>query len=219
MLTRLNFNAIKRFFGGVTKEPKDWKEAHEHAMGEVKRLEDLVYRLQAVVKDYADSLNKKGALSITQATIDASVIGGDESAAGRFTKLGVGQAAPTSSEHAAYIGSGSGRQYCIADGGSSGNSAGPGFVLAYGGNIRQGIGGYSGLGLGASFDGRLAIYSQSYDLVLAHASNSYCVDFVNPADGAAAQVGTLTNAPSAGNPAYWLKVKISGNVRYIPCWS
>lgn len=218
MLTRLNFNAIKRVFGGVTKEPKDWKEAHDHAMSEVKRLEDLVYRLQAVVKDYADSLNKKGALAITQATIDASVIGGDESAAGRFTKLGVGQAPPTSTEHSAYLGTGSGRQYVVADGGSSGAAGGPGFVLAYGGTLSQGLGGYSSL-LGGAFDQRMTLYSAAFDMVIGHASNSYCVDFVNPADGAAAQTGTLTNAPSAGNPAYWLKIKIAGSARYIPCWS
>lgn len=219
MLSRFNFNPIARLFGVVSPAPKDWKEAHEKALAEIKRLEDLVYRLQATVKDYTESLNKKGALAITQATIDASVIGGDESATGRFTKLGVGQAPPTSTDHAAYVGSRSGRQYLVVDGGGSGNSAGPSLVFAYNGTITQGIGGYSSIGLGASYDQRLSIYSQSFDLVIAHASNSYCVDFVNPADGAAAATGTLTNAPSAGNPAYWLKIKIAGSVRYIPCWS
>lgn len=37
--------------------------------------------------------------------------------------------------------------------------------------------------------------------------------------GAAAQVGTLTNAPTAGNPTFWLPVNIAGAVRYIPCWT
>ena len=33
-------------------------------------------------------------------------------------------------------------------------------------------------------------------------------------------VGTITNAPSAGNPNEWLKIKdSSGNIKYIPCWS
>lgn len=41
----------------------------------------------------------------------------------------------------------------------------------------------------------------------------------NPQNGAAAATGTLTNAPSAGNPSEWLKVKIGANVRYIPCWA
>lgn len=32
------------------------------------------------------------------------------------------------------------------------------------------------------------------------------------------QVGTLTNAPVAGNPAFWMPVSIAGTVRYIPAW-
>jgi hypothetical protein len=36
--------------------------------------------------------------------------------------------------------------------------------------------------------------------------------------GAGAGAGTLTNAPSAGDPAFWLPVSIAGTVRYIPCW-
>lgn len=37
-------------------------------------------------------------------------------------------------------------------------------------------------------------------------------------DGAAAQVGTLTNSPVAGNPAFWLPVTVNGTNRHIPCW-
>lgn len=36
--------------------------------------------------------------------------------------------------------------------------------------------------------------------------------------GAAASVGTLTNAPSAGNPNFWIPVSIAGTVRYLPAW-
>lgn len=42
--------------------------------------------------------------------------------------------------------------------------------------------------------------------------------FDNVVNGSGAQVGTLNNAPVAGNPAYWLKVLISGTLRRIPCW-
>lgn len=45
------------------------------------------------------------------------------------------------------------------------------------------------------------------------------VQFSNPQDGAGAASGTLTNAPSAGNPSDWIKVKIGANVRYIPAWA
>lgn len=37
--------------------------------------------------------------------------------------------------------------------------------------------------------------------------------------GASVGGGTLTNATSAGDPAFWLPVNIAGNVRYIPCWA
>lgn len=36
--------------------------------------------------------------------------------------------------------------------------------------------------------------------------------------GAAAALGTLTNAPSAGNPNFWIPINIAGTVRYIPAW-
>ncbi len=33
------------------------------------------------------------------------------------------------------------------------------------------------------------------------------------------QVGTITNAPSAGNPVFWIPINIAGSVRYIPAWA
>lgn len=37
-------------------------------------------------------------------------------------------------------------------------------------------------------------------------------------DGAAAALGTLTNAPVAGNPTKWVPINDNGTTRYIPCW-
>jgi hypothetical protein len=37
-------------------------------------------------------------------------------------------------------------------------------------------------------------------------------------NGAGAAAGTLANAPSAGNPAFWLQVSINGTPRFIPAW-
>lgn len=37
-------------------------------------------------------------------------------------------------------------------------------------------------------------------------------------NGAAAQVGTLTNAPAAGNPTKWIPINDNGTTRYIPAW-
>lgn len=38
-------------------------------------------------------------------------------------------------------------------------------------------------------------------------------------DGAGAQVGTLTNAPTAGNPSKWIPINDNGTTRYIPAWT
>jgi hypothetical protein len=37
-------------------------------------------------------------------------------------------------------------------------------------------------------------------------------------NGAAAAAGTLTNAPSAGNPTKWIPINDNGTTRYIPAW-
>jgi len=40
----------------------------------------------------------------------------------------------------------------------------------------------------------------------------------NVTTGAGAGAGTITNAPTAGNPTFWLPININGTVLYIPCW-
>lgn len=55
-------------------------------------------------------------------------------------------------------------------------------------------------------------------LVNANATQGVCIGYLGPINGAAAAVGTLTNAPVAGNPAFWMKITIDGTDRYIPCW-
>lgn len=37
-------------------------------------------------------------------------------------------------------------------------------------------------------------------------------------DGAAAATGTLSNAPTAGDPTKWVPIDDNGTIRYIPCW-
>jgi hypothetical protein len=42
---------------------------------------------------------------------------------------------------------------------------------------------------------------------------------LNHVNGAAAGVGTLTNAPAAGNPTFWLPITINAlGTKYVPCW-
>jgi hypothetical protein len=40
----------------------------------------------------------------------------------------------------------------------------------------------------------------------------------NQTNQAGAATGTLTNAPAATNPNFWLPVNINGVLRKIPCW-
>lgn len=37
-------------------------------------------------------------------------------------------------------------------------------------------------------------------------------------DGVGASAGTLTNAPSAGNPTKWIKINDNGTIRAVPAW-
>lgn len=41
----------------------------------------------------------------------------------------------------------------------------------------------------------------------------------NQVNGAGAAAGTLNNAPTAGDPAFWIPVTINGANRFIPCWA
>lgn len=41
---------------------------------------------------------------------------------------------------------------------------------------------------------------------------------VSLTNGAGTSVGTLTNAPSVGNPTKWIPINDNGTTRYIPCW-
>lgn len=54
--------------------------------------------------------------------------------------------------------------------------------------------------------------SLSGDTVLLHGLGNTLVN------GAGASIGTLTNAPIAGNPTKWVALDDSGVTRYIPCW-
>jgi hypothetical protein len=43
--------------------------------------------------------------------------------------------------------------------------------------------------------------------------------FTNQTDAAGASVGTLTNAPHAGNPDFWRRESVNGVNRAVPCWN
>lgn len=67
-------------------------------------------------------------------------------------------------------------------------------------------------------DGTVTLGSaaRGWEAVFVSADNSYRAS--GQTSGAGASLGTLTNAPSAGNPAFWLRVVINGVNHFIPAW-
>jgi hypothetical protein len=49
-------------------------------------------------------------------------------------------------------------------------------------------------------------------------TTSLIIALGNLPNNAAAQLGTLTNAPTAGNPTKWIPINDNGTIRNIPCW-
>lgn len=45
------------------------------------------------------------------------------------------------------------------------------------------------------------------------------LEFSGQTDGAGAGAGTLTNAPTAGDPSEWIPITNGGNARFIPAWA
>lgn len=69
----------------------------------------------------------------------------------------------------------------------------------------------SGLSVGTTSDpGNGMIYTNSATFMI-RTKTSYT-------NGAAAAVGTITNAPAAGNPTKWIPVDDNGTTRYVPAW-
>lgn len=59
------------------------------------------------------------------------------------------------------------------------------------------------------------------DAVTANLTNTQTTLLTSSAtltDGAGANTGTLTNAPTAGNPTKWVPIDDNGTIRYIPAW-
>lgn len=54
--------------------------------------------------------------------------------------------------------------------------------------------------------------THTYNDLLLHRST------VSMTDGAAGNVGSLNNAPVAGNPTKWIPINDNGTTRYIPAW-
>lgn len=74
---------------------------------------------------------------------------------------------------------------------------------------------------GANLQARLADDSGFSDVLVDQIvtnNGTFLVSDVALTDGAAAAVGTLSNAPVAGNPTKWIPISDNGTTRYIPAW-
>lgn len=53
---------------------------------------------------------------------------------------------------------------------------------------------------------------------ITHGSTTLLTTTTALTNGAAADTGTLTNAPAAGDPTKWIPINDNGTTRYIPAW-
>lgn len=69
-----------------------------------------------------------------------------------------------------------------------------------------------------TYNGNLVIPAPVSGRCLTIADNTLLRTTVSFSNGAAAAAGTLTNAPTAGNPTKWIPIDDNGTTRYIPAW-
>jgi len=62
------------------------------------------------------------------------------------------------------------------------------------------------------------VTSITFAMAITHASATLLTTTVALTNGAAASLGTLTNAPAAGDPTKWVPINDNGTTRYIPAW-
>ena len=88
-------------------------------------------------------------------------------------------------------------------------------------NVASGFGTLALMKSGGSVtinDGATGAASAFYIKGSAYGAATAAIRIDGHTSGAAAGVGTLTNAPASTNPNFWLPINIAGTVRYIPCW-
>lgn len=62
------------------------------------------------------------------------------------------------------------------------------------------------------------VATQRLAVIVPTTAANAAVNFLNTVNQAAAAGGTLTNAPAAGNPTFWLPILVAGVIKSIPCW-
>jgi hypothetical protein len=79
-------------------------------------------------------------------------------------------------------------------------------------------GGFAGGDLGGAYPNPIVVKAANPTLSGATITGDGSLHFLLQTTDAGAQAGTLTNAPTAGNPTFWLRVTIDGVPLAIPAW-
>lgn len=74
--------------------------------------------------------------------------------------------------------------------------------------------------IGNSSDGSIAKFcrANSPTDIMVDIDYNGLIGFPNSTSGAGAGIGTLTNAPAAGNPQFWVPIKIGATAYWVPAW-
>lgn len=75
------------------------------------------------------------------------------------------------------------------------------------------------IGLVAGSRPRSGFFGTSVIAPLMQVTGDGGMEFTNQTDGAGVGAGTLTNAPTAGDPALWIPVEVNGSTHFIPAWT
>lgn len=85
-------------------------------------------------------------------------------------------------------------------------------------NIATNIDTYTIGDIDTALNGTIIRIDDANQKVFTRGTNQLIGTITGFANGAAANVGTLNNAPAAGNPTKWIPIDDNGTTRYIPAW-
>lgn len=127
----------------------------------------------------------------------------------------------------------SGNAILHVNGGNSGTAGGAAVYFDNNGSTNAAVGDYSAI-VGGAYNTSLVLFSSSGVVAgladpggsdalrvggaLTISDSKIMTTKTAFTNGAAAALGTLTNAPTAGNPTKWIPINDNGTTRYIPAW-
>lgn len=122
----------------------------------------------------------------------------------------------------AIIGNAIANARCRVNGPNSGANGGATFEALNGGVTVIAMGNKSVL-LGGAYDATPLVYANAAlefftNIKVPGGANAMITSTSPFNNGAAAAVGTLNNAPAAGNPTKWIALNDNGTTRYVPSW-